>query len=80
MESTALSGNIAGERRGQVFAFLTAVIFCGSGTYLVAIGKSTEGLVAIIGPLVGLLAVFFRGVRKRDAELAKKQAPAPRTK
>ena len=76
LERAVVNSNISNERRGQWLAFATAVLFGGAGTYLIATGKSTEGLVAIIGPLVGLVAVYFRGVKKRDAELESKRAPA----
>ncbi len=48
---------------------MTAIL---GGVYLIAIGKSVQGLVAIISSLTALTIVFVLGKKKQDKELNEK--------
>ena len=68
IEGTALSGSVAAEKRGQVFAFLicTAVVIGSIG--LIALGHEVPGLILAGSTLVGLAYVFITGRRQEDDE------------
>jgi uncharacterized membrane protein len=59
MESAVVRGNLAAQQRGTIFAFIIAMTAILGGIWLIYIGKSTSGLVAIIGPLVSLATAFI---------------------
>jgi len=46
---------------GMVFAFIITCVVVFLGYRLIVAGHDTAGLVAIIAPLIGLIAVFFHG-------------------
>jgi hypothetical protein len=48
---------------------MTAIL---GGIYLIKLGKSGEGVAAIIASLAGLAAVFIYGERKEKKELCEK--------
>jgi uncharacterized membrane protein len=73
LESAVVLNNISSERRAQWLAFCLALVVSGNGTYLIAVEQSAEGLVALVGTLAGLLALFLRGAHMRDRELESKQ-------
>ena len=72
LEKRVVIGNLANERLGAIFAFIIAMTGIIAGTFLVATGKSGEGLAAILTPLGGLAAVFFYKTHKSNKELDKK--------
>jgi uncharacterized membrane protein len=56
------------ESRGQIFAFVLALVAILGGIYLIAEGRSVEGLVPLVAAIGGLLAFFVYGeVRARSA-------------
>ena len=61
MEKAVVVGNIAAQKRGQVFAFILALIVVIVGTVLVYQGKTNAGLWLILGDIVALAAVFLGG-------------------
>ena len=67
IESRVIAGNVAAERRGQVFAFALTLVAIISGVWLIYQGKDVGGLTAIIGVLASLVVAFVYG-RHKDAE------------
>lgn len=64
---------IRNETLGQVFAFiLTLVVLVGS-IWLISIGKSIEGVAAIVASLATLAGVFVYGRMSQRAELLEKR-------
>lgn len=56
------------ERRGQIFAFVLAVIALLGGMALVALGKDAQGLVSLIAAVAGLGSLFaYREMRSAAA-------------
>lgn len=55
--------------RGSWFAFIISMTAIVGGVYLIKLGKSGEGVAAIIASLAGLTAVFIYGKRKDRKEL-----------
>jgi uncharacterized membrane protein len=49
------------ESRGQVFAFILALVAILAGVGLILDGRSAEGLVSLVGALAGLAGVFIYG-------------------
>ena len=74
LEPRVIEGNVAAERRGQVFAFTLALVALVGGVWLIYQGKDAEGLTAIIGALAGLVGVFVYGRRKDAEERRQKRA------
>ena len=74
LESRVIEGNVAAERRGQVFAFTLALVALVGGVWLIYQGNDAEGLTAIIGALAGLVGVFVYGRRKDAEERRQKRA------
>ena len=75
LENRAVDSNIANSRRGQVFAFILALVTLGIAVWLITIGRSTQGLAVIIGEITTLALVFITGRRKENRELAAKRGP-----
>lgn len=67
LESRAIDGKLSAERRGQALGFILALTAIIGGGVLIALGKDTTGLTAIVGTLAGLVTVFVYG-RRKDAE------------
>lgn len=75
-ENRAVDADIEAMRRqftearlGQIFAFVIAVMFVASGTYLVSVKDSmTAGLLFGAVGLTGLVSTFVRGRPKRSSE------------
>ena len=67
LESRAIDGKLSAERRGQALGFILALTAIIGGCVLIALGKDTTGLTAIVGTLAGLVTVFVYG-RRKDAE------------
>ena len=72
LEKRVISANIRAQRFGSVLGFLVCMAAIGSGTFLIYAGKSTEGLVPIIGALGGLVAIFVLGKQRQKKELDNK--------
>ena len=74
LEKQVVSANIRAQRFGSILGFLVCLAAIGSGTFLIYEGKSTEGLVPIIGALGSLLGVFIWGRIEQKKEIDKKSA------
>lgn len=62
------------ESRGQIFAFVLAMVAILGGIFLIAEGRSIEGLVPLLAAIGGLIAVFVYGeVRARSARQIESQ-------
>jgi uncharacterized membrane protein len=79
METTVVTAGARSQTRGSWFAFIIAMTAILGGVYLIKLGKSAEGLSAIVGSLAALTAVFVYGKNKQGKELKdKSQALAKR--
>jgi uncharacterized membrane protein len=72
LESQVVNGNERRANRGQWMAFILAFAGIIAGVYLTMSGKSTEGLIAILGPLAGIVGIFVYGKSSQKKELASK--------
>jgi uncharacterized membrane protein len=80
LETTVLSASVTSQKRGSYFGFIISMTAILGGIYLIALGKSVQGLVAIISSLTALTVVFVLGRKKQDKELKEKsEALAKRT-
>ncbi len=73
LETKVVDSNIKNEKRGQVFAFIIALIGIGAGILLLVIGKEISGFAAFFGTLASLTAVFIVGKKKTQKELQEKK-------
>jgi uncharacterized membrane protein len=72
LEKQVVDANCRAQRNGSVFGFLICLAAIGSGTFLIYVGKSAQGLVPIIGALGGLVAVFVIGKYQQKKDLDQK--------
>jgi uncharacterized membrane protein len=72
LEKQVIDANCRAQRTGSVYGFLICMAALASGTFLIYVGKSAQGLVPIIGALGGLVAVFITGKNKQQKELVEK--------
>jgi uncharacterized membrane protein len=61
------------ETLGQVFAFILSFVVVTGSVWLISIGKSTEGLTAILANLVTLAGIFIYGKVRQKRELDEKR-------
>ncbi len=59
-ERGMLKSDTSARSRGQVMAFLLALITILGGIWLISDGKGIEGLIAVLTPLAGLVGLFLR--------------------
>lgn len=59
IEQQVIASNIDREKRGSNYAFVLALLIIAGGFALILLGKDTQGFVAIIVAVVGLVAPFF---------------------
>lgn len=73
LENKAIQANIDGEKRGTYFAGVVslAVVFC--STFLIANGRSVEGLSMILPSLAALVGLFFHEQAAGKKELSEKR-------
>jgi uncharacterized membrane protein len=73
LETQEITANIRSQSRGQYLAFVLALLVTAGGIYLLATGHGVEGLVALLTPLAGLVALFLitRSREKQRAESSK---------
>ena len=74
LESKVIEGKAVTERRGQVFAFMLALVAILGGVWLIDQGKDASGMTAIIGALASLAGAFVYGRRKDAEERRQKRA------
>ena len=72
LEAKVVASNAFNQTLGSVFAFILGLIAIGGGIYLIASGKSTEGLASIISSLTVLGGIFVYGRRQQRRERAEK--------
>jgi uncharacterized membrane protein len=72
LESKNLSENHNAERRGSLYGFIIAMTTILGGIFLIYTGKSVSGLVTILAPLTGLVAIFFYSADKQKKERLEK--------
>lgn len=73
LEAVVVKGNDRRANRGQWMAWSLSAMALLGGTYLIATGKPTAGLVAIIGAISGLVIVFVTGKVAQAAERKEKR-------
>jgi uncharacterized membrane protein len=78
LEKRVVDGNVSNQTRGSYFAFIISLVAILGGVWLIAHGKSPEGLGTIITSLVGLVSVFlyskYQQKKERDEKSAALQA------
>jgi uncharacterized membrane protein len=72
LEKCVVEGNVQAQKLGSVFGFIVAMTAVVGGIYLISIGKSTAGLVAVIGSLASLVGVFIYGKHQQAKERSQK--------
>ena len=72
LEKQVIDANCRAQRNGSIFGFLICTAAIGSGTFLIYVGKSAQGLVPIIGALGGLVTVFVIGKYQQKKDLEQK--------
>jgi uncharacterized membrane protein len=76
IESTVINNNIVSERIGVVFAGVIAILLVIGAVFLIAIGKSVEGLVMVAGEAATLAGVFLKVKADGRRELQSKREQA----
>lgn len=72
METVVVNAAARSQTRGSWFAFIISMTAILGGVYLIKLGKSGEGVAAIIASLAGLAAVFVYGKKQEKKELNEK--------
>lgn len=67
-EDKILDGDISQSKRGLWFAFISALLIIGIGTFLILLDKEVLGLAVILTPLATLAGVFVYATETRKAE------------
>jgi uncharacterized membrane protein len=73
LEAKVIPAGIASERLGQILAFVLYLATLGSGTYLVAEGKETIGVIQMLGTTATFAAIYIKGQRAKKRELQQKR-------
>lgn len=66
MEADLVQADIRQERRGQIIAAIITSGIAAGGIYLLVLGKSVSGLVALLTPLAGLASLFVYSLKQRQ--------------
>jgi len=74
LEGVVVKGNNMRANRAQWMSFVLGLAAIVGGVYLIATGKSTAGLTAIITSVTGLVAVFITGKVFQERERREKRA------
>jgi uncharacterized membrane protein len=72
IERKVICSNVVSERLGQILGFVLAIVVIMSGVYLTMHDKPTQGIVAILSPLFGLVTAFIYGKYHQQKQLAAK--------
>jgi uncharacterized membrane protein len=75
LEERVVENNISSQKRGSIFAFILGMTGISGGFWLIANGKSTEGLTSLISSLVALAGIFIIGRTRQEKERQNKIAP-----
>ncbi len=76
LEGTVVDGNVAAQKRGQLFAFVLGFIAIVGGIVLIVLDKDAQGLAAIISAFVALAGVFIYGRWEQERERERKRQEA----
>ena len=77
LETKVIDSGIKNSARGQVFAFLLAIMTIGIGAFLIYLNKDILGIAAILGALATLVGVFIYGNKSKKDERIKKAKENP---
>lgn len=72
LEAQIVAENVASQKRGSIFAFIICLVALVGGFWLIATGKSADGLAAIISSLTALAGVFVYGKYQQSKERKEK--------
>ena len=73
LEAAVVNGNVAAEKRGQIFAFLLGLVAIIGGIVLIAFNKNAEGLTSIITAFTALAGIFVYGRWQQRQEREQKR-------
>lgn len=73
MEKLVIETKTRYEGRSQIIAAIIALVLGGGSIWLISIGKSIEGVSAIIAELAAFTWVFIYGRKRQERELAEKK-------
>lgn len=77
LENKAIDSGIKNSARGQVFAFILALVTILIGAFLIYLDKDALGIVAILSALASLVGVFIYGNKSKKDERIKKARANP---
>lgn len=77
LEKAVVLANIRDAKRGQNYAFILGLTAILAGASLIALGRTVEGLVAIIGALSTQAGIFVWERRRQEQERQRKLAAVP---
>jgi uncharacterized membrane protein len=72
LEAQVVAGNIAGQTRGSIFAFILCLVAIIGGFALLFTGRNTVGLASIISSLAALASAFIYGKYQQSKERVEK--------
>jgi|GEM_PF-4334190 len=73
LEATVIPAGVRSERLGQVLGFILYIATLASGTYLVSMGKSTEGVTEMLSSTGAFIALYIKGQIEKKRELRGKR-------
>jgi uncharacterized membrane protein len=81
LEAEVVTGNVAAQKRGSIYAFIISMTVILCGTFVIHEGHSAYGLAAILADLAGVAGVFVysRNVQRKERD-EKSDALAERRK
>lgn len=68
LEAAVVNSDIRQSQRGLIAGSLLSALVISGGIYLLSIGQSIQGLVAVLTPLAGLACVFVYATESRKRE------------
>ena len=77
LENKVIDSGIKNSKRGQIFAFILALLTISIGAFLIYLNKDVLGIVAILGALATLVGVFIYGNKSKKDERIKKAKNNP---
>jgi hypothetical protein len=72
LEITHLRGAQRAELIGQIFGFVIGMTAIGASVWLITAGHAVSGVIALLGAIGGLVAVFFKGKTDQSRDLQRK--------
>ena len=73
LESAVIGGNVANEKRGQIFAFILGMTAIIGGVFLIMEDKDVQGLASIITAFTALAGIFIAARIQQSLERAQKR-------